>query len=108
MLTAADYHRVTELRGDVWTLFVAGPSAQEWGFLDGGTFTPWRKYIDAKRLEHRVRRAHGEELDALAGEQGLRRQVDRVGPWEVDASLRGRLLRRLGAHHSITPVELEE
>lgn len=36
VLSGDDYHRVTRLRGDVFTLFVAGPKkpGDEWGFLD--------------------------------------------------------------------------
>lgn len=57
VLSGADYHRVVELKGDTWSLFVTGPRAQGWGFLEtlrNGTekFTPWRKYIDRKRAEH--------------------------------------------------------
>lgn len=107
VLTAGDYHRVVELRGDVWTVFVAGPSIQEWGFLDRGIFTPWRKYIDAKRLEHRIHRAAREELEELAAENNVRRQSDGTMS-ESDNWLRGRLLRRLGYIHTSGPVELVE
>ena len=47
VLTDADFHRITELKGAVYTLFISGPRVQEWGFMDGsGTFTQWRRYID--------------------------------------------------------------
>jgi len=112
VLTSRDYHRVTELRGDVWTLFVAGPSVQEWGFLDRGRFIEWRPYIDGKRLEHRIRRASGAELDELALDNNLKRQAetDDKGPSyrEDDKWLRGRLLRKLGMLDQGGPVELEE
>lgn len=28
------YHRITELHGNVWTLFICGPRVGEWGFWD--------------------------------------------------------------------------
>lgn len=61
-LSGSDFHRVTELHGpETWTLFVTGPRVQGWGFLERllesneDVFTPWRKYIDRKRMEtHRL------------------------------------------------------
>lgn len=51
-LTDADFHRITELRGSVYTLFVIGERIQTWGFLDAfGVVTPWREYIDARIAE---------------------------------------------------------
>lgn len=47
-LRPTDFHRVAHVMPGTWTLFAAGPRAQEWGFLDGETFTPWREHI-AKR-----------------------------------------------------------
>ncbi|MGN6103521.1 MAG: hypothetical protein ACTHU0_00210 [Kofleriaceae bacterium] len=44
-LTDTDYHRVRELRGDVWTLFITGPRVQDWGFLVDGDHVPWTKYL---------------------------------------------------------------
>lgn len=44
-LTDTDYHRVRELRGDVWTLFVTGERSQDWGFLVRGKHVPWRDYL---------------------------------------------------------------
>lgn len=61
ILSGKDYHRVVSLKGDTWTLFVTGPRAQGWGFLeregDEERFTPWRKYIDRKRAEHAAQTA---------------------------------------------------
>ena len=34
-IAADDFHYVTLLTPDVWTLFLAGPVVQSWGFLDG-------------------------------------------------------------------------
>lgn len=53
-LTGADYHRVTRLRGDVWTLFVAGSRKpdDEWGFLDEqGRHVPWREFLAARQAQ---------------------------------------------------------
>lgn len=44
-LTDRDYHRVTRLRGDVWTLFITGPRIQDWGFLIDGEHVPWREFL---------------------------------------------------------------
>lgn len=44
-LTKADYHRVRELKGDVWTLFITGPRVSDWGFLVDGEHVPWAKYL---------------------------------------------------------------
>jgi hypothetical protein len=35
------YHRIIELRGDVWTLFVTGPRVSSWGF-----WIPGRGHVD--------------------------------------------------------------
>jgi hypothetical protein len=40
-----DYHRVTKLHGDVWTLFVTGPRCQDWGFLTDRGHVSWREYL---------------------------------------------------------------
>ncbi len=47
VLHADDYHRVDLLERDCWSLFVAGPRAQSWGFWDRrtGKFTPWREFV---------------------------------------------------------------
>ena len=44
-ITEHDYHRITRLHGDVWTLFITGTRAQDWGFLVDGVHVPWRKYL---------------------------------------------------------------
>lgn len=48
------FHRVELIPGadPTWTLFLAGPKRQSWGFLDPRTlrFTPWRDFIIAKGL----------------------------------------------------------
>lgn len=59
-LTGADYHRVTKLRGDVWTLFVAGERKPDdaWGFLDErGKHVPWQEFLaerDSRKKAVRV------------------------------------------------------
>jgi hypothetical protein len=47
-ITDRDYHRIQELHGEVWTLFITGRRTQGWGFLVDGQFVPWREYIDAR------------------------------------------------------------
>ena len=44
-LDAGDFHKVDELLGDVWTLFITGPTVQDWGFRVGGRKIPWRQYL---------------------------------------------------------------
>lgn len=43
-ITNKDFHRVELLEQDAWTIFVAGPRTQEWGFWDRYTkrFRDWR------------------------------------------------------------------
>lgn len=47
-----DFHRVDLFEEDCWTLFITGPKAQSWGFMDRITreFTPWREFIAKKGL----------------------------------------------------------
>ena len=44
-LTKNDYHKVLQLHGDVWTLFITGPRIQDWGFLVNGRHIPWKQYL---------------------------------------------------------------
>lgn len=62
-LTDIDFHRIIELRGEVYTLFCTGPRTQSWGFMDGetGEFVDWELRRALKRLD----RATGDELDAI-------------------------------------------
>lgn len=65
VLRDTDFHRVTELHGEeVWTLFITGPRVQSWGFLEDGTFTEWREYIDAKKATHAAALEHAKAEDA--------------------------------------------
>lgn len=52
VINADDFHRVSLLKPKqgCWTLFVAGPRTNEWGFRDNDTlaFIPWREYLDNK------------------------------------------------------------
>ncbi|HXD98238.1 MAG TPA: hypothetical protein VN646_16940 [Candidatus Acidoferrum sp.] len=52
-LSQDTFHRVELLDGEAWSLFVAGPKVQSWGFWDRvtGAFTPWREYIARTRAE---------------------------------------------------------
>lgn len=46
ILRDTDYHKVLELHGDVWTLFITGPRLlTDWGFLVDGVHVPWRDYL---------------------------------------------------------------
>ncbi len=49
VLHAYDYHRVDllEEKKGCWSIFVAGPRTQSWGFWnrDTGKFTPWREFV---------------------------------------------------------------
>jgi len=51
VIFADDFHRVDLVEDEAWSLFVAGPKLQGWGFWDrvSGRFTPWRQFITAKR-----------------------------------------------------------
>lgn len=44
-LNEHDYHRVTRLHGDVWTLFITGPRVQDWGFLTPNGHVPWQDFL---------------------------------------------------------------
>jgi len=42
-LRGSDFHRIKELKGDVWTIFVSGKRTKKWGFMsDDG------QYLEAK------------------------------------------------------------
>lgn len=55
-LTDMDFHRVVELHGDVFTLFVSGERVQDWGFYDVGKdeFTPHREFFKKKEMTRHV------------------------------------------------------
>lgn len=44
---ANTFHRIDLVRGECWTLFIAGPIVQSWGFLDrySKTFTNWKDFL---------------------------------------------------------------
>lgn len=44
---ASAWHRIVlGFRGSVWTLFISGPWAQQWGFLVEARYKmPWREYV---------------------------------------------------------------
>lgn len=51
-ITANTFHRVAALRsGESWSLVVASPITQSWGFWDRETniYIPWRDFISQKR-----------------------------------------------------------
>lgn len=45
VIRAFDFYKVDRLHGDVWTLFITGKPAQDWGFYVDGNVIPWRKYL---------------------------------------------------------------
>lgn len=53
VIRANDFHKVELRGGPAWTLFVTGPKAQSWGFLDplSREFTPWREFLRQKELD---------------------------------------------------------
>jgi hypothetical protein len=51
-ISASKYHRITELHGDVWTLFFCGPVAQGWGFwIPGRGHVPFAERIAERDAE---------------------------------------------------------
>jgi hypothetical protein len=43
------FHRVAELHGETWTLFVVGRKVQAWGYdVPGRGFVPWRQFESEK------------------------------------------------------------
>lgn len=79
-LTRQDWHRITELRGEVYTLFCMGPRLSEddvassemgdWGFMDmdTGETINWRRFLDLKLLASRAGR---EAIERLAKRYGV-------------------------------------
>lgn len=59
-LTEHDYHRVSELHGNVWTLFITGPRIQDWGFMTPAGFVDHRTYIATQK----ALRAQDPDFDA--------------------------------------------
>lgn len=101
-LTDADYHRILELRGEVYTLFCAGPRTQGWGFLDytSGKYTDWSRYLQRRKCLA----ASGAQLDELGQLMGARRTTrteylyhfgvptGKAVTFETDTEYRDRLL----------------
>lgn len=54
-LRDTDFHKITKLHGEVWTLFIAGPRTQDWGFVVDGSVVPSDKYIAARKRKHATR-----------------------------------------------------
>lgn len=52
VLRSSTYHRVDELFGETWTLFVAGPKSHSWGFWvpDGRGHVPWRERLTERGI----------------------------------------------------------
>lgn len=101
-LVDSDFHRVAEIRGEVFTLFASGPRIDReptWEFMDHetGERTPWRAFLDRKKLLARTVRAGGSVLgriDEIKGYlldyAGLALDVERSED-ESDAEYRERI-----------------
>lgn len=80
VLTDKTFHRVAELHGEVWSLFITGPRVQDWGFKEDPSsdhVEPWRQYIDRKRAElatAQTSKALYVELEQACGDA-----LDRIG-----------------------------
>ena len=106
VLTDRDYHRITELRGSVYTLFVIGPRTQGWGFLeDDGSTTDWQAYIAARKRELELPAATGNALDHIGATYDVKRYarlewnpstLAMTVVWaETDAAYRARIVATL-------------
>ncbi len=108
-IRGGDFHRITRLHGDVWTLFVTGPRTQSWGFREWDTgyqrwdTTPNEEYIARKKAERlddewpgELSEARGASLDCLARNLGIERFNNPVDGFEPDSALRIRLIRAIG------------
>lgn len=51
LLRHDSFHRIAELHGEPWTLFLVGPKVSTWGFLEGGKYIPWRDRLRARGIE---------------------------------------------------------
>lgn len=62
LLRGGDYHRITELHGDVWTLFISGPNIKSWGFRvwDRATMTWQHVQHDDYFARRKAERARGD------------------------------------------------
>lgn len=54
VIRADDFHRVTLLEKDAWSLFLAGPKTQGWGFWSPktGEFFSWREFLRRDQAPH--------------------------------------------------------
>lgn len=57
VIRGTDFHRVTLLEEDAWSLFLAGPKTKGWGFwnADTGVFYEWREFLFKKRAQKLAR-----------------------------------------------------
>lgn len=55
LLRGDTFHRVAELDGETWTLFIVGRKHQNWGFdVPGRGFVPWRQHEEEARAARRT------------------------------------------------------
>jgi hypothetical protein len=50
-LSADTFHRIDQLHGEVWTLFIVGPKTSSWGFLVDGQVIPWRDRLAQRGIK---------------------------------------------------------
>lgn len=46
-----EYHQITEVYGETWTIFITWKYMGTWGFLVDGVKVPWREYLNAGKTE---------------------------------------------------------
>lgn len=51
VIRADDYHRITSVLPDTWTLFITGPKTNGWGFRVGAVYVPWRERLGQDRTD---------------------------------------------------------
>lgn len=73
-IRADDFHRVDLLQEDAWSLFIAGPKVQSWGFWDRHTDRawPWREFISQLRDPMAYARENASHAEAFEFIRGMR------------------------------------
>lgn len=111
VIRASDWHRISELHGNVWTLFVTGPRVQKWGFRRWDS--AYEEYVKIEASAYRtdetpigrgfvrptiadIATAAGADLERLAYDWfGIERDEDEHGGVESDSDLRERIVDEL-------------
>ncbi len=114
-IRGSDFHRITKLHGEVWTLFITGPRRQGWGFREWDPgyecweITPHELYIARKKEDHdsdNVNLATGDALDKWGEIMGMERATyahnephDDDSHIEDDESFRERIVQYMRTGH---------